>query len=763
MYSTLSLDHIAIAAIAGILPLLFMSALPPMFIWWLLAVFALLAAVFNQALIRLVAVFLLSFLWAVLCADQMVQQVERYADQSAHIQGKVISANINAEGQRSVLFQIRQINGRELSMLEKFQLPLYFSINKQDIAQQMFAGQLWQGNILFRAVHSRLNQGGYDQQRWAMANHQPLTGLVKSAEILDSSLSLRQSLINRIYQLTEALESQDILLALAFGERGMIQPDRRQVFLKTGTAHLMAISGLHISLAALFGWGIARGIQFLFSVRYLGPRFPLLVGWGVATLYVWLSGANPPALRAFFALSIWMVLRWHGMNWTPWQVWLRIVALLLISDPLMVLSDSLWLSCLAVAGIIFWFQWVPLPAQIGYRYRSIVLWVYLQIAMMILLIPMQIIIFHGISWTALLGNLVAVPVVSFISVPAILSGLLLCWSQPLAVFFWWIADRSIIITLFLLEKLQHGWETVTEQMILISFSGWLLIICWRLSLWRCGLFTPWIILLLTLLPLWQRDDENWRIDMLDVGHGLAMVIRQGNRAIIYDTGNRWRNGSMAEREILPFLRWHGLTVEGIILSHQDSDHAGGLSDLQQAYPDAWLRTSTLSLGESCQQGDSWRWRGLTFYVLWPQSRVERAYNAHSCVIRVSDGRYSILLTGDLEKAQELSLIRLYGDKLKSDVMQTPHHGSKTSSTASFIQEVNPKMTLTSVSRYNPWRLPAENVVKRYKKAQVEWISTAKFGQVSVLFYKDYYKFLTLRVHFMPRWYHQWFGSSPYNE
>lgn len=758
MRATLSLDQIAIAAIAGVFPLLFIPALPPINIQWLLAVIILLLILFNHYLTKLFSILLISFLWSIFCANQFVSQTEHYAGTSAYVQGKVISINTHVENQQGILFRIEEINGRKLSFRETFQLPLYFSKTHQNIANGMFAGQVWQGNIQFRAVHSRLNQGGYDRQRWAMANHQPLSGHVKSFELLNDSLSIRQRLISHILLLIDRYETKDILLALAFGERSMMPQERRQVFLQTGTAHLMAISGLHISLSALFGWCVARAIQFLFPARYIGSRFPIFVGWGIAAVYVWLSGINPPALRAFWALSVWTILRLYGANWTPWQVWLRIVAVLLISDPLMVLSDSLWLSCLAVAGLIFWFQWVPLPAWITRKYKPIALWLHIQIAMMILLIPMQAIIFHGISWTALLGNLIAVPIVSFISVPALLFGLVFCGLPTLSILFWWLADRSLFIVLFALNKLQYGWVTIPSQMVFISFSGWLLIICWRLSLWRCGLFTPWIILFLAVSPFWLKPKESWRIDMLDVGHGLALVIRQGKQVVLYDTGNRWNNGSVAEREILPFLRWHGLNLEGIIISHQHLDHSGGLSALQKYYPKAWLRTSTLSLGDSCQQGDIWDWQKLTFEVLWPRNMAQWAENPDSCVVRVSDGHHSVLLTGDLEKAQELALVRMFGNKLNSNIMQTPHHGSKTSSSISFIQAVNPQVTLTSVARYNPWHLPAQNVVQRYKTSGIEWISTAESGQASVLFYKDYYELATLRSHFMPRWYHRWFGS-----
>ncbi|QBH95822.1 DNA internalization-related competence protein ComEC/Rec2 [Limnobaculum zhutongyuii] len=761
--SALSIDLISYALIIGTLPLLFLSQLPSSSVWWGIAVITLLCAGCRGNKQRLLSIVLLSFLWSTLYAEGVYRQVDSYVGRTAQVQGEIVSAQINTQESQTLLLRVKQIDGQLLPWTESFTLPLHFSMNDQVIARQMAAGQQWQLKLLFRAVHSRLNQGGYDQQRRAIAIHQPLVGQVKSAKMLDESIDIRQKLINRVQQVIAPLITRDIILALAFGEREGMSSERRLLFLQTGTAHLMAISGLHISLAALVGWVLARGIQYFFYNRYIGLWFPVLLGWVTATLYVWLSGANPPALRAFLALSFWMLLRAKGINWTPWQVWLRIITLLLIFDPLMILSDSLWLSCLAVAGLIFWFQWVPLPDWITFRYRVLARWLHLQLAMMILLMPVQLFMFHGISWTSLPANLVAVPVVSFVTVPAILLALLFYWLPSLAMLFWWIADYSLSGILLILEELHQGWGNFASSMLLFSGLGWLLIIFWRLWLWRCGLFTPWVTFIAILVPFWQKPAEKWRIDMLDVGHGLAVVIRQGDQAIIYDTGNRRNGGSMAEKEILPFLNWHRLSLLGIIISHQDLDHIGGLEILRKAYPEAWLRTPVISLGKPCQQGDSWQWGSLTFNVLWPPVLVTRSYNANSCVLRISDDKYSVLLTGDLESIQELNLIEHYGNMLSSDILQTPHHGSKSSSTVSFIQRVNPQATLTSVSRYNPWHLPAKNVEQRYKQAQVEWISTAKSGQVSVLFYKDKYRILTLREHFMPRWYHQWFGSLLHNE
>ncbi|WP_159564565.1 DNA internalization-related competence protein ComEC/Rec2 [Budvicia diplopodorum] len=763
MHSAISFDHIAAAIIAGMLPLLFISSLPSAMLWIIIAGAAVFAAISGRYPGRLIALMLVSFLWGVSYAERLYQQVDYYSDKKATVSGTVISAGMGSERSPKVVFRISQVDGVDLSYLETIIIPLYFNSSTKVSAPEMLAGQQWRLRVLFRPVHSQLNVGSYDKQRRAMANHQLIIGYVNQAELLSPSVSLRQRVITQVYKSTLRLKSQDIIFALAFGERGKMVPERSQLLLQTGTAHLMAISGLHISLAALVGWLIARGVQFLFATRYIGLVFPQVISWGTAALYVWLSGANPPAVRAFMALTLWMILRWQGANWTTWQIWLRIIAMLLLFDPMMILSDSLWLSCCAVAALIFWFQWVPLPGAMLGRRWIIIQWVYLQLAMMILLIPMQTIIFHGLSWTAIVSNLIAVPLVSLITVPAILLGLIFCWFPHVASPFWRVADQSLLFVLSLLERLQNGWVVMTYHVIGLSFLGWLIIIYWRMSLWQSTRFTPWVLLVVVIFPAWNRAPELWRIDMLDIGHGLAIVIRRGNQAILYDTGNSWPGSSMAQREILPFLRWQGITLEGVILSHDHQDHAGGLDDILAAYPKIWLRSSSLRKGLSCQQGDSWQWQGLNFTAIWPLERREHAFNADSCVIRISDGQHSVLLTGDLERAQELKLVESQSALLASDILQTPHHGSNTSSTASFIRAVNPAVTLTSVSRFNQWGLPSLKVRQRYNNAKIKWHSTAKSGQVSVLFYKDYYDVLGFREQLMPRWYHQRFGSLRHNE
>jgi competence protein ComEC len=224
---------------------------------------------------------------------------------------------------------------------------------------------------------------------------------------------------------------------------------------------------------------------------------------------------------------------------------------------------------------------------------------------------------------------------------------------------------------------------------------------------------------------------------------------------------------MASRAILPHLHWRGISVEQIILSHDHLDHTGGLAELQAQFPLATVRApfalknpiNTLP----CRQGEQWQWQGLDFEVLWPKYQVDNAQNDDSCVIRITDGKYSLLLTGDLEAHGERQLVKNYRVKLASTVLQVPHHGSNTSSTALFLRTVKPELALSSAARYNQWRLPAKKVIKRYQKNSIIWRDTSVSGQLTVYFYSDSWQINGYREQLMPRWYHQRFGVGGHNE
>lgn len=557
------------------------------------------------------------------------------------------------------------------------------------------------------------------------------------------------------------------MLGLGMGERLAIPREIKILMQETGTSHLMAISGLHIALGATLGWLLLRGLQFFLPCRWLGWRAPLLTGLASAIFYAWLTGMQPPALRTCVALIVGCALRLSGKRWSPWQLWLCCIGAILFADPLAALSESLWLSAFAVAALIFWYQLAPMPGgKRCWLLRQSLALCHLQIGLMFLLAPLQIALFHGISLTSVLANLIAVPLVTFIVVPLILTAMFLHLCAPLTIemVIWQSADRILAALFGFLRQLPPGWLELDARWLGISLLPWPALILWRFHAWRT--LPAFCLACLGLLswPFWRSTATNeWRVTMLDVGQGLAMVIERQGAALLYDTGLAWPEGDSGEQIIIPWLRWHHLHLEGVVLSHEHLDHRGGLNSVLKAWPQIWIRSPLGWAGHlACQRGEIWQWRGLTFRAFWPLPGATKQGNNRSCVVRVDDGKHSILLTGDIETPAEQAMISHYWQQLASTLIQVPHHGSNTSSGTALLRSVGGEAALASASRYNAWRMPSTKVKQRYRNQNYQWFDTPHQGQITVIFSADGWQIHSLRDQVLPRWYHQWFGGNVQN-
>lgn len=749
----MSIAAVSVCLILSIIPLLWLPTLPDMPTIWTLISLAFVLTFFPFRRLRYVQLGLLFFAWGILAAREVVWPTEHLTRGPQHIE-VVITETDGATTHKG-----RIVSLDNASWFGKTGIVLYGNY----LPQPACAGQRWAMTVRLRAVHGQLNDGGYDSQRAALAQHQPLTGRFTHADVIDASCSLRSQYLSSLTSTISPYRWGSVILGLGMGERLAVSADVKNLMRETGTLHLMAISGLHIALAASIVWLLARGIQFLLPCRWIDWRMPLIAGTVFALFYAWLTGLQPPALRTAVGLIVLALLRMSGRQWSPWQVWSCCVAAILFVDPLAILSQSLMLSAFAVAALIFWYQWLPLPIwRLPRVVKPVINLLHLQLGMLCLLLPLQISLFHGISLSSLVANLFAVPLVTFISVPLILAGMLL-HLFPLAhleLAVWWMADKSLAVLFWLLQQLPNGWVDMDERWQLLAIAPWLLVMGWRLRSWHA---VPALCLALSamlLFPLWrEKKDDCWTLHMLDVGQGLAMVIERNGQAILYDTGLAWPGGDSAQQIIIPWLRWHRLTPEGVIVSHEHADHIGGLASLRAAWPAMWIKSPLKRAGHRpCFRGERWEWQSLTFTVHWPPADYRQQGNNRSCVVKVDDGRHSVLLTGDIEAQAERAMLSHHWQYLTSTLIQVPHHGSNTSSSPPLIQRAAGSLALASAARYNAWRFPSSRVVKRYKKEGYAWFDTPQSGQISVTFSRQGWQIRRLRDQFLPRWYHQWFGA-----
>ncbi|CAO97186.1 ComEC family protein [Erwinia tasmaniensis] len=747
---SLTVNLISWSVIIATLPLNFLPHLPGTLITLVVLLLSLALALCPWQLTKFLALTLVMFVWATTTGQSLLKQINELS--RAPIDAEVQIEGIQPDGER---LKIRILKYREKWVFP----PVHANVKLQPQDNAFCTGQRWRMHLVLRPVHAQLNEGGFDRQRFALATHTPLTGRVKSAKIIAADCSWRGRLIESAKKSYQHLPWQGLISALAFGERAEVSKKINQLLRETGTAHLMAISGMHIALAASFGWLMIRGLQFAFPVRYIGYRLPLFCSLLVALIYSWLSGGNAPAMRAMLALLAWSILRLRGIHCQPWQIWSLCIALILFFDPLSLLSDSLWLSSMAVGGLLLWYHNFPLPVRFLRRWYWLPLrLLHLQLGMMLLLMPVQALMFHGISLSALVANLWAVPLVSLVTVPLILVALV-CHALPgISALLWFGVDRSLALVFIPLQYLPHGWLPVDRTLSVASVLCWLILACLRFGWWRTS--TASIASTALLLCSWRSllPEPEWRVDMLDVGHGLAVVVSRNGEATLYDTGNRWPGGDAARSHILPWLAWQGLHVGHIIISHGHLDHIGGLASVQAAFPQASVRSALARPGHlSCRKGDNWRWQGLWFRVLWPPIEAKGEGNNQSCVVAVTDGKWRVLLTGDIEAAAEMMLAAERRDDLHADLLQVPHHGSRTSSTGPFLRAVSANAAIASAARYSAWRLPAAKIISRYGENGVEWRDTALSGQLSARFYANRWQLIGLREQIMNRWYHQWFG------
>ncbi|MFT5898802.1 MAG: competence protein ComEC [Glaciecola sp.] len=716
-------------------------------------------------------------------------QPNRIAQSNAFKNTKVYrKQQVNPNNQAPFILQVSQIGKSSL-------------LHRPNIRLSWFAPNivLQQGNkvrllVKIKRPHSLANEFGFNRQKWLASQNIVAVGNVKSSpsnQVIAKHTSLRQQTVNKLLAHGQQLQLDNFrwILALALGERSLFEKEDWKLLQMTGTAHLFAISGLHLGIVSLLFYSLAKTLLFMLghivgkdSSQYNLMPLAFLLSLPFCVFYAYISGFQIPVIRATIAICLLSYLVVFQVYWRLLAILLHLIVCFFLLFPLSILSISFWFSFGAVFAIWF-FAW-RFPRKVNTSLQTLKQGIGLQLFLSVVMLPLVAFNFSIVSIVSPIVNIIVLPVVSLILVP-------LCLLLVVSVIFditfllvelvtgidWFFGKLIAFMQVF------QSIEYTTLELTYFSFVQSSLIL---------------ILLALVLLPYWpnrkllisllalaitlnvapyiafesdassnpsnpdnskELEHQDWTLRVFDIGQGLSVLIRQGDEFLLYDTGPSFVSGGSLARIVLkPYFaankqsKTSVASIKYLVNSHMDNDHAGGNAFIFKHYNVVtWLTPA-----KGCTANDSFVWGNLSLTVLWPLKNRSGDENNDSCVIKISDGTNSLLLTGDIEKSVEKALIKSYLDTgiLKADVMLSPHHGSKTSSTLAFVRAVAPKYLAISSQYYNQWRFPHSSVLSNYNDVQAEVFNTAYDGEVTFVFTKDGIEANAYRRQLLSPWYMQ---------
>ncbi|QIK38059.1 DNA internalization-related competence protein ComEC/Rec2 [Caldichromatium japonicum] len=689
--------------------------------------------------LRWLLILALGFGWAWFYTAQQLRAdlPDSLARQSLWVEGRIASLPVPVgEGERFIFAVERTqgIPGGELGFKGRVRLSCYRD------CPQLLVGERWRIRVSLKPRHGSLNPGGFDYERWLFEQGIVATGYVSGKpawQRLGDGAGrywlhrLRQRLAERLAKTIPDRPELGLIQALTLGERSGLDPELWEVFARTGTSHLIAISGLHVGLIAGLVFWLARRLWSLnmhLTLWLSAPRAAALIAFVAALIYAALAGFAIPIQRALIMLAVVLGAVFWQRALRPMQALALALVGVLLWDPLSILSIGFWLSFGAVGVLLF---------ALAYRLPGEPVWLRLtraQWAVALGLMPLLVGFFDRVSLIAPLVNLIAVPLFGLLILPAVLIttllGLLgLIW--PLH----WVAEGLG----WCLKALEWFATLPWAMMEFPERPLWAWVAAWGgvgLLLGPPGLPGRWlgVVLLLPLAVLEPKRPawgEVW-LSLLDVGQGLAVVVETAEGILVYDTGPAQAGGFDAGGTIVaPFLRARGIgRIDRLVISHADQDHAGGGRGLLARLPAQVILSGEperlgLAGARPCLAGEVWHWSGVEFRFLHPKHPGFGGNNA-SCVLAIRTADQAILIPGDVDRQVEGELAPQLGP-LK--VLIAGHHGSKHSTSERLLAATRPEWVLFSSGYANRFEFPAREVRARLAARGISNLNTATAGTI----------------------------------
>jgi competence protein ComEC len=691
---------------------------------------------------KLVAIFLAGLGWALLnCAWRSAGDLPPALEgRDLLVRGYVASVPNDAGADSQFLLDVVEPRG---GVSPRIRLTWYRAASAPE------AGELWQLVVRLKRRNGFANPGGADHEAQLYRDGIGATGYVRddARNELLAAPSLRYGITrirawisDRIHDAVPSGRMLGVLQGLAVGDTQAMSPEQWRVFAATGTTHLMAISGLHISmvaaLAAWLGGAIVRW-RAAQARRWNAMQGQVIAGASAALVYSALAGMSVPTQRTLLMLTLYFASRWCRRTLTiTHTLGLSLIGVLLI-DPFAPRAPGAWLSFGAVAIIL-----LAVAGRVR-REGPIATFVRVQAAVTVGLVPLLLAAFGGISLLSPVANAIAIPLFTLLVVPVVLLGAcvasvsvaaaewvlavpvsLLQWTWPLLQ---WLAQQPLALWYFPQPSVPAFCALVAGAALLVMPG-----------IWPTRLAGVLLCLPVLLHRIPGPAVGNFELAMLDVGQGLALVVRTHEHVLLYDAGPAFPTGRDAgELAVLPYLRSQGVRrLDALVVSHGDLDHRGGVNSVLAGLPVAQILAGP-SVGllpqasSRCERGQRWTWDGVQFEVLHPAQREPESDNDSSCVLLVRSRAGSALLAGDVEEAAESALVA--GGLARVTAVVVPHHGSRTSSTAPFVAASHPSLALVSAGYRNRWGLPRREIAERWRAAGARLLTTADSGAIEIAF------------------------------
>ncbi|HEX6572264.1 MAG TPA: DNA internalization-related competence protein ComEC/Rec2 [Steroidobacteraceae bacterium] len=633
-------------------------------------------------------------------------------------------------------------------------VPAAVELTWYDAPGRIHAAERLDVEVKLRRPRGFVNPGGSDNEARMLRERIGATGYVRFGTRLGASgtapwrhpvLVARGRVDAIIREVLEARPSAGIVAGLSVGLQDALSREQWLTLARSGTTHLMAISGLHIAMVAAVAAWLGERLQRLRQRRgALGAQrdaavvagtlaafaYSLLAGWSVPTqrtMVMIALGALALGLRRRVGIA-------DGLG--------ACVLVVLVADPLAPLAPGFWLSFGAVAAILF--------AATGHVRRPSIVSGYLRVQAVVTvgLVPMLAGSFGAVSLVSAIVNLYAIPLYTLLIVPAVLvsCAVAVVWHDPGAALL--RATGALIETTWPLLEAPSRWPLATWSIAGLDAAAWT-----ALAFGAAAALAPLPVAgrmagagLVLAACLWRPaalPTGEATLTVLDVGQGLAVVVETRNHVLVYDAGPSFRSGSdTGQLVVLPYLRHRGVrAVDVVAVSHDDDDHAGGVASVL-----ALLPVRSLVVGPSvayerfddararvrrarCVRGGRWTWDDVTFEWLHPGPGPYARDNDGSCVLRVRAGDRSALIAGDVERRAEAELLAAAALG-PVDVLVAPHHGSRTSSTPEFVATCRPSWVVYAAGHRNRWNFPNARVVERYEAVGARGLRTSASGAIT---------------------------------